>query len=199
MFLSAAMICLPAGAAAKKDDKKAKPQKSKPQPAILQEQPEPLLNSPVLPLPDPQAVEFTVSQMLAAWQIGDVDLLHTFYADEALVVSGTWEPPLQGWQSYAAAYLAQRARTQGARLERTNTFTKISGDIAVCTYQWEFNGQVDGAPSRAYGHTTLVLQKRGGKWLIILNHTSAAPLPPQPPSSSALPAGATQAAAVPGR
>jgi ketosteroid isomerase-like protein len=84
---------------------------------------------------------------------------------------------LQGWQSYLNAYQSQRARTQGVRLERTNSFTKVQGDTAWCTYQWEFNGQVDGALSSAVGHTTLVLQKRAGKWLIVLNHTSSAPTP----------------------
>ena len=111
------------------------------------------------------------------------------------MVSGAWEPPLQGWQNYLRAYQAQRARTQGVRLDRTNTFTKIQGDTAWCTYQWEFTGQVDGSPSNATGHTTLVLQKRAGKWLIVLNHTSVAPVPPRP--ASAVPQGSPQPGARP--
>jgi ketosteroid isomerase-like protein len=122
--------------------------------------------------------------MLGAWQIGDADMLHDYYADDVLVVSGTWEPPLQGWQNYLRAYQAQRARTEGIRLDRTNTFIKVQGDTAWCTYQWDFSGQVDGMPLDATGHTTLVLQKRAGKWLIVLNHTSAAPLPPRPATTA---------------
>ena len=141
----------------------------------------------LMPLPDAQNIELMLSQMLAAWQIGEVDMLHSYYADDVLVVSGAWEPPLQGWQNYLRAYQAQRARTQGVRLERTNTFTKVQGDTAWCTYQWEFNGQVDGSPSSAVGHTTLVLQKRGGKWLIVLNHTSVAPEPQRSVPASAVP------------
>jgi ketosteroid isomerase-like protein len=133
----------------------------------------------LMTLPDSQAIELMVGQMLAAWQIGDIEMLHNFYADDVLVVSGAWEPPLQGWPSYLSAYQAQRARTQAARLERTNTFTKVQGDTAWCTYQWEFGGQVDGSQSTAVGHTTLMLQKRAGKWLIVLNHTSMAPTPPK--------------------
>jgi ketosteroid isomerase-like protein len=138
-------------------------------------------------LPDAQAIELMLSQMLAAWQIGDEQMLHTFYADDVLVVSGAWEPPLQGWQNYLRAYQAQRARTQGIRMDRSNTFTKVLGTTAWSTYQWEFAGQVDGAQSSAVGQTTLVLEKRAGKWLIVVNHTSVSPLPPRAAPSSAMP------------
>jgi ketosteroid isomerase-like protein len=130
-----------------------------------------------------------VSQMLGAWQVGDVEMLHSHYADDVLVVSGMWEPPLQGWQNYLRAYQSQRARTQGIRLDRSNTFIKVQGDTAWCTFQWDFFGQVDGSPSNAAGHTTLVLQKRAGKWLIVLNHTSVAPLPQRPVPATAAPQG----------
>jgi len=49
------------------------------------------------------------------------------------------------------------------------------GDTAWVTYQWQFVGNVDGKATQALGHTTLVLQKRAGNWLIVLNHTSAIP------------------------
>ena len=143
----------------------------------------------LMTLPDAQHIELMVSQMLGAWQIGDAEMLHSHYADDVLVVSGMWEPPLQGWQNYLRAYQAQRARTQGIRLDRSNTFIKVQGETAWCTYQWDFSGQVDGSPSNAAGHTTLVLQKRAGKWLIVLNHTSVAPVPQRPVPASAVPPG----------
>jgi ketosteroid isomerase-like protein len=143
--------------------------------------------APLVPLSDPQAIELMLSQMLAAWQIGDEQMLHSYYADDVLVVSGAWEPPLQGWTNYLRAYQAQRSRTQGVRLERTNTFTKIVGTAAWSTYQWEFSGQVDGAQTSAVGQTTLMLEKRNGKWLIVVNHTSVAPMPPRPVPTSTIP------------
>lgn len=126
-------------------------------------------------LPDSQGIDLLVSQMLGAWQAGDVESLHKFYADDITVISGAWEPPLFGWANYARAYQTQIARTSVPRLERTNSFTKVMGDTAVVTYQWQFAGTVDGKPAQAFGHTTLVLQKRSGNWLIVLNHTSAIP------------------------
>ncbi len=141
--------------------------------------------SPV-PAPDSQAIDTLISQMLGAWQVGDVDMMHKYYADDATFVSGQWEGPIFGWANYARAYQAQRARTQDDRLERTNSYTKIMGDTAWCTYQWRYTGQVDGVLAAAFGHTTLVLQKRGGTWLIVLNHTSVVPVS-EPATSTAAP------------
>ena len=53
-----------------------------------------------------------ISEMLAAWQIGDVEMLHKYYADDVTVVSGLYQPLLAGWQSFAAAIEQQRKRVQ---------------------------------------------------------------------------------------
>ena len=140
--------------------------------------------SPVPP-PDPQAVDMVVSQMLGSWQIGDVERMHQYYADDVTVVSAAWEAPLMGWENYARSYKLQYARTQGGRLDRRNTYAKVLGDNAWVTYQWMFNGQVDGTPTTALGHTTLMLEKRAGKWIIVLNHTSAVPAELQPGANAA--------------
>lgn len=144
------------------------------------------ITSPISP-PDSQAVDTVVSQMLGAWQVGDVDMMHKAYAADVTVVSGSWELPLLGWANYVRAYQAQRARTQGDRMERSNTYTKVNGDTAWCTYQWHYSGQVDGTPAQAFGHTTLVLEKRAGTWLIVLNHTSVVPVSTQGPEPTVAP------------
>src|SRR6185437_3949730 len=117
-----------------------------------------------IPAPDSQTIDVNVSQMLGAWQVGDTAAMQKYYADDVVVISGMWEQPVIGWTNYARAYEAQHARTKLARLERTNSYTKVFGDAAWVTYQWSFTGEVDGAPMTALGHTTLVLQKRDGKW-----------------------------------
>jgi uncharacterized protein (TIGR02246 family) len=141
-------------------------------------------------LPDSQAIDLLISQMLGAWQAGDAGALQKFYADDMMAISGAWEPPLFGWTNYARAYQAQLGRTSGCRLDRSNSYTKLMGDTAWVTYQWQFVGNVDGKATQALGHTTLVLQKRAGNWLIVLNHTSAIPTddsslsaPTTPPNS----------------
>ena len=138
-------------------------------------------------MPENQAIDLLVSQMLGAWQAGDADAMRKFYADDIMVISGAWEPPLMGWANYARAYQAQFARTSGSRLERTNSYLKMMGDTAWVTYQWQFLGNVDGKRTQAFGHTTLVLQKRAGNWLIVLNHTSAIPADELPADLSSNP------------
>lgn len=144
--------------------------------------------APVVAQPDDAAIDTAISEMLAAWQLGDVERMRPFYADDALVVSDGWEAPLSGWASYQAAYQTQRAHIQSVRMERTNTAIKVSGDSAWATYQWEFSGMVDNSPARARGHSTLVFAKRDGHWLIVLNHTSLAQEnAPPPPAKSGTP------------
>ena len=129
----------------------------------------------LVPLPDAQAVDLVISQMLGAWQVGNLEMLHKSYADDVMVVSASWEPPVAGWENYSKAFQAQYARTNGGRMERSNSIIKVTGDNAWATYQWQFSGQVDGNPASGLGHTTLVLLKRAGVWVIVLNHTSAVP------------------------
>lgn len=135
-------------------------------------------------LPDGEAIDLAISEMLGAWQIGDIEMLHKYYADDVTVVSGAWEPPLIGWVNFVQAYQTQRVRVQGAQLERRNTLVKVTGNLAWADYQWEFSATVDGKPTSARGHTTLILERRNDRWLIVHNHTSLVSdaAPPQPAS-----------------
>jgi len=144
----------------------------------------------ILAAPDTQAIDLAVGESLGYWQIGDVESLRKYYADDVVVVTGDWTPPLIGWDSYAKAYQAQRARVAGGRMDRTNTLIKVNGNSAWATYQFYYVTSVDGKVSESRGHTTLVLNKHGDRWVIVLNHSSivestlASPVPaadsPQP-------------------
>lgn len=147
-------------------------------------------NEPLVGLPEEQVINGGLSEMLAAWQIGNVELLHQHYADDVTVVSGAWEPPLMGWAKYLQAYQSQRERVQNPTLDRLNTYINVKGNIAWAVYQWQFAALVDGKPTSARGHTTLILEKRNARWLIVHNHTSivpefkeAAPAPPPKPAA----------------
>ncbi len=122
--------------------------------------------------PEQDKIDFAISEMLGAWQIGDVDRLHKNIADDVVVVNGMWAPPVVGWPNYLASYQSQRARTQQIRMDRTNTLIRVIGTTASVCYQWEFSGVVDGQQTAARGQTTLLLEKRAGNWMIIHNHTS---------------------------
>jgi ketosteroid isomerase-like protein len=133
--------------------------------------------APIIPLTDEQQIDYMLSTMLGAWQVGDIDKLHQCYADDVTVVSGTFNPPVISWSNYLPLYQQQRARMQQVRMDRSNTLIKVSGTFAWATFQWDFSGSVDGQPTVSQGHTTLVMEKHDGKWLIELNHTSAVERP----------------------
>jgi ketosteroid isomerase-like protein len=143
----------------------------------------------IVPLSDEQQVDYMISEMLGAWQIGDIDRLHKDYADDVSIVNGSWEPPFIGWPSYLAVYQQQRARRQQVRMDRSNTYIKVDGTVAWACYQWDFSATVDGQPVVAQGHTTLVLEKRNNHWVIVHNHTSLVPSSrPATPVSAPTPA-----------
>jgi ketosteroid isomerase-like protein len=127
-----------------------------------------------LPLPDEQQVDYTISEMLGAWQLGDIERMHKDYADDVTIVNGIFAPPVFGWTSYLALYQQQRAHLQRVRLDRLNTYIKVDGNVAWACYQWDFAATFDDRGTTAQGLTTLVLQKRNNHWVIVLNHTSLA-------------------------
>jgi ketosteroid isomerase-like protein len=121
---------------------------------------------------DQEKIDFAISEMLGAWQIGDIEKLHKNIADDIVVVNGSWAPPVVGWDNYLSSYNFQRSRVQQIRMDRTNTLIRITGTTASVCYQWEFSGVVDGKQTGARGQTTLLFEKRADKWVIIHNHTS---------------------------
>ncbi|MGA8012991.1 MAG: nuclear transport factor 2 family protein [Candidatus Acidiferrales bacterium] len=136
--------------------------------------------------PDSDQIDRDIGQMLAAFQIGDVELMHKYYADNVTFVSGAYEPPISGWQNYVPLYQQQRAAFQGMQLIRRNTIVFPHGDVAWAMYQWEFDSMLNGRPYSMRGQTTLIFNKVGGNWLIVHNHTSelsATPGPAQPPAA----------------
>src|SRR5216684_9269622 len=141
----------------------------------------------LVPLNDEQQIDYLLSEMLGAWQLGDVEKLHTDYADDVAMVNGSWAPPIIGWTNYLAVYQQQRTRMQQVRMDRLNTYIKVSGTVAWASYQWDFSAVVDGQPSESQGQTTVVLEKRNNHWVIVHNHTSLAPVPPpaNPPAKPA--------------
>ncbi len=149
-------------------------------------------------LTDEQQIDYTLSEMLGAWQLGDIEKLHKDYADDVAIVNGTWAPPILGWTNYLAVYQQQRARMQQVRMDRSNTYIKVSGTVGWACYQWDFEAVVDGQQTASQGQTTVVLEKRDNHWVVVLNHTSLAPKVPQAVPANA-PSGREQPPKPPSR
>jgi ketosteroid isomerase-like protein len=152
------MICAtPAAAQKKKKDAPATPADS---------------SAPLVPMGDQQLIDYTISEVLGAWQLGEVEKLHKDYAEDAVFVNGAYAPPTIGWANYLAIFQQQHARMQQVRMDRSNTFIKVDGNFAWACYQWDFSAIVDGQPASAQGQTTLIFSKKNNHWVIVHNHTS---------------------------
>jgi ketosteroid isomerase-like protein len=180
IFLALILAAVPAAAQKKNKNKNAPP--------LADTQAD--LHSAMPAVPDSQAVDQAVGEMLGYWQIGDLDSLHKYYSDDVVMVSGAWEPPVIGWDNFAKGYQAQRASVTGGRIERSNTYIKVNGNSAWATYQFLYLAEAnEGRIVQFHGHTTLILNKSGDRWVIVLNHSS---IVDSNASSPAPPAGAAQ-------
>jgi len=174
LLVSALSLTCVSPAAAQKKNKKEPPPSSDSTKSLIS-------------LTDEQQIDYTLSDMMGAWQIGDIEKLHNDYADDVAIVSGSWEPPVMGWANYLVRYQQQRARMQQVRMDRTNTYIKVNGVMGWACYQWDFAAVVDGLQTASQGQTTVVLEKRNNHWVIVLNHTSLAARLPQPAPAGAPP------------
>jgi ketosteroid isomerase-like protein len=132
-------------------------------------------------------IDQVIGEMLGAFQLGDIEMMHKYYADNATFVSGAYAPPVVGWQNYAPIYQAGLTGFQGIQLIRRNTYVYNTEDVAWAMYQWELLSTYNGRPYSAEGQTTLIFCKVGDKWLIVHNHTSQVMPPTAAPQQSATP------------
>jgi uncharacterized protein (TIGR02246 family) len=141
--------------------------------------------NPIVPMTDEQQIDYMISEVLGAWQIGDSARMHKSYSDDVSVVNGGWAPPILGWTNYEALYKLQRSKMQQVRMDRSNTYIKVNGNAAWACYQWDFAAVIEGAPSAARGQTTYVFIKKDNHWLIAHDHTSVIQaVPAQAPSNT---------------
>ena len=165
-------------------------------------QPAPDQSLPSMPMSPNDQIEHNIGEMLAAQQLGNLELMHKYYSDSATFVSSDYGPPIVGWKNWADGYERQKAAFQQMQIVRRNTYIYIHADVAWATYQWDFSAMLaTGKGYDARGQTTLVFTKVGNDWLVVHNHTavdcsllapaeatpltpgpSAAPAQPKPPS-----------------
>src|ERR1700741_5230154 len=151
--------------------------------------------NPVIPLTDEQQLDYMISEVLGAWQIGDSARMHKDYSDDVSVVNGGWAPPILRWANYEGLYKIQRSKMQQVRMDRSNTYIKVNGNAARACFQWDFAAVIEGAPSAARGQTTYVFIKKDNHWLIAHDHTSVIQAAPAQAPSNTVPGSAAPPAA----
>src|SRR6202041_1734785 len=159
-------------------------------------QPAPDQSLPSMPMSPNDQIEHNIGEMLAAQQLGNLELMHKYYSDSATFVSSDYGPPIVGWKNWEEGYERQKAAFQQMQIVRRNTYIYIHADVAWATYQWDFSAMLaTGKGYDARGQTTLVFTKVGNDWLVVHNHTAVdcsllapAEATPVTPGPSAAPA-----------
>jgi len=131
-----------------------------------------------------EKIEAAITAVIDAYRIGDYQAMGQYYAPEVTMVPSDYAPPIQGWTEAAGRYQQMQAQLGRIELIRENTRIVRRGNFAWAVYQWRFGALVGRQNMAALGHTTLVLEKRKGRWLIVHNHSSALAAPSPPPAET---------------
>ncbi len=127
-----------------------------------------------MPMSPNDQIEHDIGEMLAAQQLGNLELMHKYYSDSATFVSSDYGPPIVGWKNWAEGYERQKAAFQQMQIIRRNTFIYLrmrmwrgrltSGIFRRC---WRREKVTTRAGRRRWCST-----KVGNDWLIVHNHTA---------------------------
>ncbi len=121
-----------------------------------------------------------IRQALAAYQSAvlakDVDAFVAIYAEDARIFElwGTWEHDIASWREMAKGWFAFLG-DQRSVVEAHDVRTQVSGDMALLTASLTYHAvDAGGTELRSLDNRlSWVLRQRGGRWLVVHEHTSA--------------------------
>lgn len=134
-----------------------------------------------------EKIEKVVAAVVEAYRTGDFAALSQHYAPDVTMVPGDYTPLVSGWTEVEGRYRQAYAALGQVELIRENTRIFRRGHFAWAAYQWRFAARLGNENIAALGHTTLILEKRQGRWVIVHNHSSALVPPPAPAAKPAAP------------
>jgi uncharacterized protein (TIGR02246 family) len=121
-----------------------------------------------------------IRQALAAYQAAvlakDVDAFVAIYADDARIFElwGRWEHDIASWREMAAGWFAFLGEERSV-VEPHDVRTQVSGDMALLTASLTYRAvDPSGRQLRSLDNRlSWVLRRRGGRWRVVHEHTSA--------------------------
>ncbi len=120
-----------------------------------------------------------IRQALAAYQAAvlakDVAAFVAIYADDARIFElwGTWEHDIASWREMAKGWFAFLGEERSV-VEAHDVRTQVSGDMALLTASLTYRAvDAGGTALRSLDNRlSWVLRERGGRWLVVHEHTS---------------------------
>jgi ketosteroid isomerase-like protein len=132
--------------------------------------------APRVPVGDPHAeITAMLSRSARDWNHGDLTGFMGDYAHDSLTSYVSGGHVQYGWQPlydhYQAGYFAPGKSRDSLTFEAVRV-RPLTLDLALCTARFALHRRDSVVAS---GPFTLILQKRGDRWLILHDHTSADP------------------------
>jgi ketosteroid isomerase-like protein len=123
--------------------------------------------------PDERAVIAVVEALAAFSQAKNVAGLDTLYAPDAWVRVIEGAGVNRGWVDYRDHHLApELAEFQNFRYRYFEVEPQVRGTVAWASFRYELIADTPQGHVEAEGRGTAILEKRGGRWLVVHTHTS---------------------------
>ena len=134
---------------------------------------------------DEKLVREVLTQNMTAFANNDMPTLDKIWAnDEAVTVFENGHANY-GWLDYRNNHLAPEMKEmKNVKYASSDLKLKLADKMAWATFKYTISGDLDGKHFDSGGLGTAILEKRGGRWLIVHWHSSAPrrqPAPSTPP------------------
>lgn len=121
-------------------------------------------------------VDTALKDWVAAVQGGSVDNIMKLYDKDAIMISTFVQNPMTR-REQIAGYFKKVVANPDVHVEVQETHPRVFGDMAVDTGRYTLSYTQDGEPVSIPARYSFTYVLRGGKWLIVDQHSSRVPLP----------------------
>ena len=125
------------------------------------------------PASDTQAVRRVVEALAAYSQDKNLAALDTLYAPDAYVRVIEGSGVNNGWLDYRDHHLGPELREfTNFRYRYYDIEPQVRGDVAWAAFRYELIADTPQGHAESDGRGTVILERRGGRWLVAQIHTS---------------------------